>query len=351
MKRLKFVSIIGTRPQYIKHAALNYEINKRQNIELVTIDTGQHYDQKMSMVFIKELNIDSIKYNLSVRSKYHGEQTGLMLVSIEKILIKENPDYVVVYGDTNSTLSGSLAAAKLNFKIVHVEAGLRNFNMSVPEEINRVLTDKISSVKIAPTKVALDNLLNENLSKHAYLFGDIITDVIYNSNITKRINTPREYYFATIHRPINTSSITRLKKIFFHLNSLNKKIIIPLHPRTKNKMNEFGIKKSSYTNMNFIEPLSFYENLKYMSQSNAVITDSGGVQKEAYILKKKCVSILSFTPWEETLIGEWNQLVFKNLESLEIKLNTIPDKNLYMKNYFGDGNIAKKVINLLLSME
>ena len=344
---MKIITIIGTRPQYVKHAPLNTYISNCTNIELITIDTGQHYDNEMSKVFIQELGINSIKYNLKIQSSLHGDQTAKMLIGIEKILIDEAPEHVIVYGDTNSTLAGSLAAVKLKIPITHVEAGMRNFNLTVPEEINRVITDRVASLRIAPSKIAMNNLTKEGLEKGSYLLGDITTDLLMSmQKDIKEVNN--RFYYVTVHRPYNTSQKERLLELLKQLDLLNLPVVFPLHPRTKNMMKEWGIIKESYTNITFKKPLGFHESTRHVIQSECVITDSGGVQKEAYILKKRCVTILPNTPWEETLIGNWNQLVFNDLSQIKKCLRITPDNLLYKENYFGDGNISKKIVNLII---
>jgi UDP-GlcNAc3NAcA epimerase len=338
---MKLIAVIGTRPQYIKHSAFVKEVNKHADIELITIDTGQHYDNNMSEIFIDGLNIN---YNLKIRSALHGEQTALMLVKIEEILIKENPAAVIVYGDTNSTLAGSLAASKLKLKIVHIEAGMRNHDITVPEEINRVITDRISTLRIAPSAVALANLIDEGLAQNSYLLGDITTDLIMHWPNEKLTPSICHYYFATIHRPYNTEDKSRLNSILTTLNELDNKVIMPLHPRTKNMTLKWQIDLEKYQNIDFIEPTSFSESINHIIQCAAVITDSGGVQKEAYILKKKCITILPSTPWEETLVGKWNQLVFNNLNDIFTLLKIEPDEKLYIGNKFGNGKVALDVI-------
>lgn len=347
---IKILAIIGTRPQYIKHAAFNNACKEVSDIELVTVDTGQHYDNEMSKVFIQDLGIDTIKYNLEVRSSMHGEQTGKMLIGLEKILIDETPNYVIVYGDTNSTLAGSLAAAKLKIPIIHVEAGMRNNNIQVPEEINRTLTDRVSTIKIAPSEVAMRNLEIENLGKNSYHFGDITTDLLLKyKNEGKANEAP--FYYITVHRPYNTSDQNRYSSLLNELNKLPHKAIFPIHPRTRNMMIEWGMKESDYSNIEFHKPFDFHRSLQHIMNSECVITDSGGVQKEAYILKKKCISLLPKTPWEETLAGNWNYLVFYDLTEIHKAIKISPSEASYKTNYFGDGEVSKKIIGLLQNEE
>ncbi len=347
MKHIKIIAIIGTRPQYIKHAAFCAEVRNFDEVELITLDTGQHYDQNMSEIFVEDFKIDNIKYNLDVKSGLHGEQTGKMLGKIEDILIREEPDYVLVYGDTNSTMAGALAAAKLKIKVVHIEAGMRNFNIQIPEEINRVVTDRVSTYKIAASQVAFDNLVEENLKVGTYLFGDITTDLLFRLKNTA-IEGIGDKYFCTIHRPYNTNEKSRLHDVLKAVNSLDNKVILPLHPRTNNAMKNFNLAKDNYPNIEFIAPVSFFETVKYVNSVKCVITDSGGVQRESYIMGKQCISILPSTPWIETLEGNWNQLVFNNLDQLQSKINSPADQSLYKAEQFGDGQVARKIIELLI---
>jgi len=346
MKELKLVAIIGTRPQYIKHAAFSAEVRNHPEIELITIDTGQHYDQNMSEIFVDDFQIDTIKYNLDVKSGKHGEQTGKMLIQLEELLLDEQPDYVIVYGDTNSTMAGALAAAKLKIKIVHIEAGMRNFNIEIPEEINRVVTDRVSTFKIAASDVALENLKSENLGKGSYKYGDITTDILFKLKNDK-ISEQSDFYFSTIHRPYNTNDGKRLNQVLTALNNLDLKVLLPLHPRTRNAMNDFNLNPIEYSNIDFVEPISFFDTVKHINSSKCVITDSGGVQRESYILGKQCVSILPSTPWLETLNGNWNQLAFNNLSELQEIINIKPDKALIEPKQFGDGQVSNKILKLL----
>lgn len=340
----KVAIIIGARPQFIKHAAL--EVEFKDYFEAITIHTGQHYDQKMSDIFFNELKINQPTYMLNIGSGLHGEQTASMMISIEKILMKEKVNCVVVYGDTNSTLAGALAAAKLNIPIAHVEAGLRSYNKFMPEEINRVLTDHVSSLLFCPTDQAVKNLETEGITDHVFNVGDVMVDMIRiasEKGILKTTPDHQEYYFSTIHRPYNTDNIDRLVEIIKILNSLDKKVKFAVHPRTLNKLKDFNVDVLSYKNIQYLEPVSYFESLQLQYNAKAVITDSGGIQKEAYILRKKCVTIRSETEWTETLKGNWNSLLFNDLSLLQTHLNT--PTNVYYNDAFGDGYAAMKIVN------
>lgn len=346
----KLLAIIGTRPQYVKHAALETYIKTSGKHELVTVDTGQHYDNNMSGSFINELNIQTIKYNLDINQGSHTYQTSNMMLKLEPIIKDEAPDFVIVYGDTNSTLAGSIVASKLKIPIVHIEAGMRNHNLEVPEEINRVITDRIASLRLASSPTALNNLCNEGLSKQSYLVGDISSDLVLGNNLVNP-NLPFQYNFVTIHRPYNTNGIERIVQILESINKLEDKSIFAIHPRTRLLLVENKIDLDKYSNIVFKEPISFYDSLGFIKYSKCVITDSGGVQKEAYLLKRKCISILPSTPWEETLEGNWNTLVFSDLEQLSKAVLVKPDKSKYKEGIFGDGSVSKKIVELLENVE
>jgi UDP-GlcNAc3NAcA epimerase len=344
----KVIAIIGARPQFIKH--FPFEQAAKNKVNLITIHTGQHYDENMSAIFFNQLNMQKPKYILSNGGGNHGGQTGKMMIDIENILIDENPDGVVVYGDTNSTLSGALVAVKLQIPVFHIEAGLRSFNKKMPEEVNRILTDHVSSKLFATSNVALENLSKEGLFGNAILVGDIMKDliklIISEGKIgIKKINY--EYFYVTIHRPYNTDNVNRLTNIFMTLNSLSKKVVIALHPRTKKMVQDFEIRTEDYLNLVIIEPQSYFDNLNYLYYSMGLITDSGGMQKEAYWLNKKCVTIRTETEWVETVILGGNKLMFEDLSDLGNELSLLPanwDVNLY-----GDGNAANNIVNEIVN--
>jgi UDP-GlcNAc3NAcA epimerase len=351
-KMKKVIAIIGTRPQYIKHASFSMAAKRFNAFELITIDTGQHYDQNMSQQFITEFSITDIKYNLGIISKNHGEQTGKMLIEIEKILLDERPDYVVVYGDTNSTLSGALAAVKLKIPIIHVEAGMRNKNIDIPEEVNRVLTDHISSFLVTSSQQAYSNLIKEGIDSGKILpLGDITIELLHKIKDAYPAVNKNSFYYCTIHRPVNTNEKERLLKIFNALNNLNKKVKFAIHPRTKNNAIDWDIDLKTFENIELINPVSFSESIKLIIDSSAIITDSGGMQKDAYILKKKCISILPFTPWVETLTGKWNSLVFDNLDQLQDNIEIEPSEDDYNEGVFGSMNVADQIIESILLNE
>ena len=342
---MKIVSIVGARPQFIKAAPLSKELRKR--FKEVLVHTGQHYDYGMSPIFFKELSIPEPDYNLGVGSGLHGEQTGKMLLEIEKVLLKENPDLVLVYGDTNSTLAGALAAAKLHIKIGHVEAGLRSYNREMPEEINRVVTDHLSDLLFCPTRTAVDNLKKEGITKGVYLTGDVMHDAILEnlkiaktrSGILQKLNIkPKSYLYATVHRAENTDNAANLKNILEAFEQSGETIVFPVHPRTKKMLSKLGIKEGS--NIKLIHPVGYLDSLMLQSTAKKILTDSGGVQKEAYFLKIPCLTLRDKTEWVETVQDEWNVLVGANKEQI---LKAIKEFNPIrkQKKHFGEGNAAE----------
>jgi UDP-GlcNAc3NAcA epimerase len=347
---MKIVSIIGARPQFIKAAVISKEIQKRDGIEDVLVHTGQHYDDNMSKIFFDELEIPKPNYNLEVGSGLHGAQTAAMLEKTEQILLKEEPDWVLVYGDTNSTIAGALAATKLHIKIAHVEAGLRSFNKLMPEEINRITTDRISDLLLVPSQNAMQLLEKENLVSNAIFTGDVMFDSIlfYQKMAEKKyslksITSEEDFYLATVHRAENTDDKERLQNIFTAFSEMDKSVLLPLHPRTKSKLD--GIKFND--NIKIIEPVSYLEMILLLKNSFKVLTDSGGLQKEAYFMKKPCITMRDETEWIETLNGNWNFIVGANSELILEKTKTNNfDKQ---KDYYGNGNAGKNIVDALLN--
>jgi UDP-GlcNAc3NAcA epimerase len=347
----KIITVVGARPQFIKVAPVSRIL--RESYNEILINTGQHYDFNMSGVFFDELHIPYPDYNLEVGSHAHGKQTGIMLDKIEEILIKEKPDGVLVYGDTNSTLAGALAASKLNIPLFHIEAGLRSYNKNMPEEINRILTDHISDLLFAPTETAVRNLAQENIQTNVRLSGDVMYDaVLFNYEIAKKmfgINkygiTPHSYYLCTIHRAENTDHPERLSAIVHSLIGLDMSVILPLHPRTHKILKDEGLLDmiSRQEHIRLIEPVSYLEMLILEMEAKGIITDSGGVQKEAYFARVPCFTLRNETEWVETVNIGWNTLVdplCMELKSI-IQQQTIPE---YKENLYGDGSASKRIV-------
>lgn len=342
----KVVAIIGARPQFIKHYGIEHAAKGK--VEIVTIHTGQHYDENMSQIFFDEMDMPRPGYMLQIGSGSHGAQTGKMMIEIEEVVLKEDPDYVLVYGDTNSTLAGALVAAKLHIPIIHVEAGLRSYNKEMPEEVNRVLTDHISSLLFVPSEVAVEALTKEGITQNVIVVGDIMKDLIkycQEKDLVKSPEEEEEYYYVTLHRPYNTDEKERLALVLKHLNELDRKAIFAIHPRTRAAMKRFNMKESAYANIKFIDPQGYFDNLGYLSYSSGLITDSGGMQKEAYWLQKKCATIRTETEWVETQEGGWNHLLFEDLTSLRSIMQDKPEN--WDEALYGAGNAGEKMISYI----
>jgi len=350
---MKIVTVIGARPQFIKAAAVSRKLE--QHCDEVIVHTGQHYDANMSELFFEELHIPKPKYNLGVGSGSHARQTAEMLVGIEDILIKEAPDYLMVYGDTNSTLAGALAASKIHIPVIHVEAGLRSFNMAMPEEQNRILTDHISNLLFCSTDASIENLSNEGITKGIYRIGDVMCDAVlyYSREIDKKA---REQYFeelhyifgkrakvdrwylSTVHRAENTDSVEKVRTVLKAFESFDAPVILPAHPRTC-KMIEQINEEEHLQNTICVEPIGYLEMLYFTKNSVKVVTDSGGLQKEAYILNTPCVTLREQTEWVETLNGNHNVLAhIDEADILDKVNNTVISKE--KANYYGAGDAA-----------
>lgn len=356
----KIVTIIGARPQFVKAAMLSKIL--KNYFEEIIVHTGQHYDKNMSEIFFEQLEIPKPKYNLGIGSGTHASQTGNMLIKIEEVLLKEKPEYVLVYGDTNSTLAGALAASKLLIPVIHVEAGLRSYNQNMPEEQNRVLTDHISKILICPTKTAEDNLYKENITNNVYNLGDLMCDsVLYYSKIANTlikdikenikpiynsINNIDKWYLTTIHRAENTKDSENLKIILKTLNELDEKVIFPVHPRIRTIIDQLK-EQYGYNNILFIEPVDYLTMLYLTKNAKKIVTDSGGLQKEAYILDVPCITVREQTEWVETLNNGYNVLANPNYDELKSKIvNANINKNNKI-NYYGDGKAAERIVKLL----
>ena len=371
---MKIVTIIGARPQFIKAAAVsraiathNHLIRKTSPltsnplpITEVIIHTGQHYDEGMSDVFFRELEIPEPLYNIGIGSGPHGQQTGRMMEAIEKLLIAEKPDWVLVYGDTNSTLAGALAAAKLHIPVAHVEAGLRSFNRRMPEEINRVVTDHLSTLLFCPSQVAVDNLAAEGITKGVSVAGDVMADalqftagkVAMNSDILNRLGLkPLHYLLATIHRAENTDNPERLENIMSALSELAKSepVVLPLHPRTKKILGDnYTSRLTPNSSLKIIEPVGYFDIIALAQSSRLILTDSGGMQKEAYWLKVPCVTLRDETEWVETVETGWNVLTGPDREKISdtVRNYTRPANHPVL---YGDGHAAEKIIEALVA--
>lgn len=361
---MKIVSVVGVRPQFVKMAPLAAAINSHNlrkgshKIRHLIVHTGQHYDMKMSDLFFRELRIPKPKYNLVVGSGTNAYQTGSMLIRLEKVLIKEKPDMVLVYGDTNSTLAGALGAAKLNIPIAHIEAGLRSHRLDMPEEINRILTDHVSKLLFCPTKNAVLNLKKEGITRGVHLVGDLMYDIFRSSaksaNRRKVMSElgiePKKYILLTIHRKENTDDLKSLHRIIDCLSSVKDRIVFPVHPRTRNVLQKSG-KPSNVKNGSiiFIDPVGYLDMLALEKNAKKIITDSGGVQKEAYWFGVPCITIRRETEWVETVKGGRNILAGKDFKKLRAlaENGSIPARYLSNGKYDCNKDAARVIIRLL----
>ena len=349
---MKIVSIVGARPQFIKAAAVSRKL--RESHREILLHTGQHYDYEMSGVFFDGLELPRPDVSLEVGSGTHGAQTGAMLKAIEEVLLAERPDCVLVYGDTNSTLAGALAASKLSIRLAHVEAGLRSYNRKMPEEINRVVTDHLSSLLLCPSDTAVGNLAAEGITKNVHQVGDVMLDVLNwakekanarGSKVLEQFGVKKQgYLLATIHRSENTDNVERLSEILKAFDTVDEPIIFPVHPRSRKMMNEIGFRPGR--NLKLTEPVGYVDMVALTGSARCVMTDSGGLQKETFWLGVPCLTIRNETEWVETVTSGWNVLVGKKLDSLAdmVKDITPPTDR---PSLYGDGAAATKCVELL----
>lgn len=351
---MNIATIIGARPQFIKAAMLSREILDNNKINETIIHTGQHFDKNMSAIFFEEMKIPKPHYNLEIGSLSHGAMTGRQLEKIEKILFDVKPDIVVVYGDTNSTLAGAIAASKMHIPVAHVEAGLRSFNKKMPEEINRILSDHVSDYLFTPTNVAKKNLTNEGIANEKiFTVGDIMYDaaLFFGEIADNRKSTlrnlnlnPKEYILSTIHRPENTNSKDKMKNILSALSQSHLPVILPIHPGTKKKLKNYNL--FDYNNIKIIDPVGYLDMIVLQKNASKIATDSGGIQKEAYFHGVPCITMRDETEWVELLEVGANELTGSNTEKIIQALKK--DFSFSEKNIYGDGSTAKKIINELI---
>lgn len=351
---MKILTVAGTRPQLVKIAAVSRKL--RKEFDEVLVNSGQHYDYNMAGVFFEELNIPKPDYDLGVGSGAHGKQTGEMMIKLEDVFDKEQPDVVLVYGDTNSTLAGALVASKRLIPLIHIEAGLRSYNKAMPEEQNRILTDNLSDLLFIPSDVAKQNLSKEGITEGIHNVGDVMMDaVFYNMDLAEEKHeledyelTKGEYILGTIHRAENTNDKEKLTAILESFAKLDKTVYLPLHPRTKKLINEYGISNivEDSDNIKIVEPISYLEMLLLEKNAYAIVTDSGGVQKEAYFSKVPCLTLRDQTEWTETVELGWNKLINPLTDDLSKELLQIkPGKDIF--DVYGDGNAADKIVSLI----
>ena len=355
---MKIVTVIGARPQFIKAAAVSRAI-ANHDIEEIIVHTGQHYDKNMSDIFFDELKIKKPTYNLGVSGTGHGEMTGDMLKGIEKLLLEERPDLILIFGDTNSTLAASIAGSKLHIPIAHVEAGLRSFNMNMPEEVNRILSDRVSKFLFCPTETAINNLNAEGFPfKNQFIVnvGDVMEDaaLFYKSIAAENLDILKNnqlesgnFNLATIHRAENTDNPEKLRLMVDGLNEIckQKRVVVPLHPRTKKKLQEKNLK----IDITIIEPVGYLDMINLIHHSYLVITDSGGLQKEAFFFNKFCITMREETEWVELVNGNYNILVGSDKNKM-INAYALFSKREFRKkeNYYGGGKASENIVEYIL---
>ncbi len=353
---MKIVTVVGARPQFIKAAVVSRAIAATEGMEEIIVHTGQHFDTNMSDVFFEEMSIPKPQYNLNINGLGHGAMTGQMLEKIEEVLLKERPDWVLVYGDTNSTIAGALAAKKLHIKVAHVEAGLRSFNIDMPEEVNRILTDRISNILFCPTETAVNNLKKEgydNIECSITNVGDVMQDaaIFYSAKAKKPENViPDVFALCTVHRAENTDDPIRLINIFRGLEEISEKVpvVLPLHPRTKSKLTNLGFDFDK-SKIRFINPVGYLEMVWLLKNCQFVLTDSGGLQKEAYFFSKPCITMRDETEWVELVEHGFNTLVGADSKRIVEEANKAMQNQDYdfSLRLYGNGDAGEKIIDMM----
>jgi UDP-N-acetylglucosamine 2-epimerase (non-hydrolysing) len=350
---MKIAIAVGTRPEFIQMEPLLRECEKK-GLHCIFIHSGQHYDYDMDKIFFNEMNLPSPSHYLGIGSKLPGEQIGDIIIKSETIFRKEKPDILLISGDTNTTLGCALAANKSKIKIGHLEAGMRSFDRSMPEEINRIIVDNISDYLFAPTQTGVENLNHQGISNNVFLTGDIMLDSIYHyedvinrqSKILEEQDiTPKSYLLLTLHREANTDNITRLNNILTALSKAPYTIIFPIHPRTREKLRLHNLAVPD--NFNIIPPVGYFEFLRLISNSYKLLTDSGGAQKQAFFLSKPCITLRENTEWTETVDNGWNILVDDDEQKILNAIATLDPKEKTDLSLFGDGQSAKKIVKIL----
>lgn len=353
---MRILTVVGARPQFIKASVVSRAFNARSEIREILVHTGQHFDTNMSQVFFDELGIPAPKYHLGIGGGTHGQNTGRMLEAVEKVILDEGPAVVLVYGDTDSTLAGALAAAKVHVPVVHIEAGLRSFNMNMPEEINRRLTDHVSDLLLTPNEKAIQNLRSEGIAgERVHNIGDVMYDAaIYYGEHASKVSrvleslglVPKSYILATIHRQENTDNLDRLSRILTAFANAFQPVVLPLHPRTRNKLKESGIAVPK--NVVAIEPVGYTDMVMLEQQASLIATDSGGVQKEAYFHKVPCLTFRDETEWNELVELGWNRLMSPDSEDLCESLSQPYPMGSINHSPYGDGKAAELAASLIL---
>ncbi len=354
--KLKVTTIIGTRPEFIQIGPLTKSLRSMGHTEIL-VNTGQHYDDNMAQIFFRELDLPQPDINLNVGSGSHAQQTGQMMMRVEEILLAEKPDYVAVYGDTNSTVAGALVASKLHIPVMHVESGLRSFDRRMPEEVNRVITDHISKIMFAPTDKAIENLRNEGIFDGVFNVGDVRVDVLHDlqkraeehrADLRQRLNIPidEDFVLSTIHRAENTDNPTRLKNIIQTINHLDLPVVLPVHPRLQKMMatNNLEFSDTVYA----IEPVGFVDMVTLLNACKIVVTDSGGLQKESYMMKRPTITLRDSTEWIETVHSGWNRLSEPEPAEFEAALQqALGDPPAEHPSFYGEYGVGKRMVQVL----
>ena len=352
---MKIVTVVGARPQFVKAAPVSVELRKKHEERI--LHTGQHYDDNMSKIFFEDLKIPRPDINLEVGSDSHARQTAEIMLGVEKYLQQEKPDLVLVYGDTNSTLAAAVSASKMNIKLAHVEAGLRSFNRKMPEEINRIVADRLSNLLFCPTETAVKNLQKEGMVEGVHNIGDVMFDAALkfapiaegkSKILEKESLSPGDYLLITLHRPENTDYFQNMKNIVSALIDSSKQIVFPVHPRTIKYLKHYKLFKKFVRaeNIKLLEPVSFIDMIVLEKNAQKILTDSGGVQKEAYFYKIPCITLREETEWVETVEDGWNCIVAANYEKiLDAIKNFSPSK--HQKGHYGDGKASVELCRLI----
>lgn len=351
---MNIITIVGARPQFVKAAVVSREICTHDDIHETIIHTGQHFDPNMSDLFFEEMRIPAPGYNLNINSLSHGAMTGKMLEEIEKVLLDKKPDWVLVYGDTNSTLAGALAAKKLHIRVAHVEAGLRSFNMTMPEEINRILTDRVSDILFCPTETAIRNLQNEgfdHFDSRVVLSGDVMLDAaLFYRQYSRppQIELKRDFVLATLHRAENTDTPEYLSEIIRALETISREqdVLLPLHPRTRAKLEASGY-NTRLSPIHFIDPVGYLEMIHLLDKCSLVMTDSGGLQKEAFFFRKYCITLRNETEWTELVDHGYNALAGNSYDKIIQAYREQPHPD-FSTPLYGDGHAAKAIVDTLI---
>jgi len=352
---MKAMTIVGTRPEFVQIKGLTQEL--RKNHEEILVNTGQHYDDNMSQQFFRELDLPQPEHNLGVGSASHGQQTGEMMIRLEKLVLEENPDWIIVYGDTNSTVAGAMVAAKMNLPLAHIEAGLRSFDRTMPEEINRKITDHISNVLFAPTTTAVNNLKNEGITEGVYNVGDVRVDVMNDVRgrvggrmddiyTRTRLSAPADFALATIHRPANTDTPERLQGIIDAFQVCDVPIVFPVHPRLQARLDSFGMQFGD--NVHCIDPVGFLDMVALLDACKIVVTDSGGLQKEAYMMYRPTVTVRDTTEWVETIEAGWNRLTEPDIAEFKAAIAAaLAEPPSEHPDFYGKLGVSARIVEVL----